>query len=252
MVPRYISSQAAVMTDRAPTRTAGPSVVRHGVSVRRRFPSRLVLGIAFGVVATFAVFVLCLPLWALSRRDWGPSDVASAIQASTSVFGAIVGGVALVAAVLAYADAQQRPVLRLAVRNSMSAVSFQLQNVGSLSATNPRIVVRCRNHPYVRPEGVGVGRGEHSVQWRLEEHLTGGLGFRKLTWVPRNTSRVIHPDLTLATPPLDFGSAAQSRGTKDAIDMDLELDVTWTADRTSVSSERLTLRLPTARDESYY
>jgi ABC-type spermidine/putrescine transport system permease subunit II len=84
------------------------SVVRHGISVRRRSPSRLMGGIIVAVVVAFVVFVGVVPAWALGRRDWGPSDVASAIQASTSVFGAIVGGVALVAAVLAYADSQQR------------------------------------------------------------------------------------------------------------------------------------------------
>jgi hypothetical protein len=140
----------------------------------------------------------------------------------------------------------------MGVRNSMNGISFQLENVGAVSAANPRIVVRCLNVPYVRPAAVGVGPGEHSAQWRLEEHLTGGLGFRKLTWVPRNTSRVIHPDLVLATPQLDFSNTIRSAMTTATDGVQLDLQVTWTADRANVSSERVTLLLPTPRDERYY
>ncbi|TMC48919.1 MAG: hypothetical protein E6J20_18375 [Chloroflexi bacterium] len=229
------------------------TVARHGTSRRRRRPRAGVIALVLAILVTFFLFVVGVPIWAMRRGDWDAAITAGVIQAAASVFGAIAGAVALVAAVLAYDDAQQRPELALRVRNSLSGISFQLQNTGPVSAANPRVVVRCLNYPYLRPSEDGVGRGQHSVQWRLSDHLTGGLGYNSLTWVPRITSRVIHPDLTLETPPLDFSRAGRSpvNGPGEG-SLVLELKVSWTADRAAMLSERMSLRLPTGRDETYY
>lgn len=206
------------------------------------------------VALAFAIFVIAIPATTLLDSQWEPATKASVIQASTSIFGGIAGFLALVAAVLAYDDTQRRPRLDLRVRNSVNALSFQLENTGAVPAVNPRIVVRCLTHAYVRPPEDGVGPGRHSVQWRLSEYLTGGFGWQRLTWVPLGTSSVIHPDLTLETPPLDFGPLARQAGSSSESDgrITLELKISWTADRAELLSERTSIRFPTGRDETYY
>jgi hypothetical protein len=239
--------------------TSDVTVVRGTESVRRRpLPSVLYRLLIF-VCGLALVFILEVPVLALQRDDWDAATTAAAIQASTSVFGALVGGIALIAAVLAYEETQRRPNLLLGIRNSMNVISFRLENIGSVPAANPRIVLRFSTHPYVRPAEESARRRAHSVLWRLADHVSGGPWFRRVTWIPTVSSSIIHPDLTLETPGLSFpatnyaarGNTAVSASTA-AQRYAVPIEITWTADRCPLKTVRVRMLFPSGRDQAYH
>jgi hypothetical protein len=235
------------------------NVVREADSVRRRPLPSLLYRLLILVCGLALVFILEIPVLALQRDDWDAATTAAVIQASTSVFGALVGGIALIAAVLAYEETQRRPNLLLGIRNSMNTISFRLENVGSVPAANPRIVLRFSTHPYVRPAEESAGRPAHSVLWRLSDHVSGGPWFRRVTWVPPISSSIIHPDLTFETPGLSF-PAIDYRARRDRAvygstapqHYAVPIEITWTANGSPLKTVRVKMLFPSGRDETYH